>query len=56
MRGKFPDQVALEPDEVEAINRINVARFYSVTPAQIDAMSEEDYRSSLEIMWYEGQR
>lgn len=56
MSKKFPEQVRLEPHEIDAINRINMARFYGVIPSDIDRMTEEDYRTTLDIMWAEGQK
>lgn len=55
-RQKFPDQVFLDPDEAYRVNRVRIARYYGITPAAVDAMSEQDVQDTMEIMWAESQK
>jgi hypothetical protein len=55
MARKFPSQVRLDADEVYRINRIRVARYLHITPADVDAMPQSDYVDVCETMWAEGQ-
>lgn len=43
--------MTLEPDDVYRINRVRVAKYYHVLPEQVDAMPEQDYLDTLEVMW-----
>jgi hypothetical protein len=51
MKRKFPKQVMLDPDEVERVNRVRIARWMGIPPALVDEMSAQDVEDILEIMW-----
>jgi hypothetical protein len=55
MARKFPSQVRLDADEVYRINRIRVARYLHITPADVDEMAQSDYADVCETLWFEAQ-
>ena len=55
MARKFPSQVQLDAGEVYRINRIRVARYLHITPAEVDAMPQSDFADVCEYFWAESQ-
>lgn len=46
----FPDQVQLEADEIERVNRVRVGLILHKLPSEIDAMPEADYKDVLAVL------
>ena len=55
MARKFPKQVLLDADEIERVNRVRVAKWLGVTPAEVDAMPQADYDDVSSVMWADAQ-
>jgi hypothetical protein len=51
MHGKYPKLVIPDADEVYRANRVAIAEFYGITPAQVDDMPHSDVQDTLEFMW-----
>jgi hypothetical protein len=51
MRRRFPSQVMLDAEEVYRINRIRIAHYYGIPPAEVDRMPITDVEDTLQIMW-----
>lgn len=51
MKNLYPSQVTLDQDEVSRINRVRVARYLSITPAQVDALPACDLDDVMAVMW-----
>lgn len=45
----------LEEDEVWRVNRVRIAKYYGITPAQVDAMPYGDLLDTMQVMWAEEQ-
>jgi hypothetical protein len=56
MNRKFPSQVRLTYEEVSRVNRVRVAQYLGISPAEVDAMPEEDYQDVVNVMWSEIQK
>jgi len=56
MSRRHPTQVLFDADEVRRVNRVRIAKYYGVTPGQVDAMAATDVDDTLEIMWAEAQK
>lgn len=50
MKAKFPAQVELEADEIYRANRVHIAKFYGITPSEVDMMPQSDVDDTLEVM------
>lgn len=46
----MPNKVKLDEDEVARVNRVRIARYLSLQPAQVDAMPVEDVLDVLAVM------
>lgn len=56
MKRKFPQQTILDPDEVYRIQRLQIAEFYGIPPAQVDAMPASDVDDTLAYLWAMNQK
>jgi len=45
----------LDEDEVWRVNRVRIARYYGITPAEVDAMAYPDLLDTMQVMWAEDQ-
>lgn len=53
MASKYKDNVILDPEEVYRINRIAIAKYYGITPQEVDDMPQSDVDDTLQVMWAE---
>lgn len=46
----MPKKVILDPEEIDRVNRVRVARYLGKLPSQVDVMPYEDFADCLAIM------